>query len=60
MAIGGQALRQQIVHRVAAFHFDDVALLADVIDRLDQQQFDAVVLAARQPLCFCTGQLVFL
>ena len=46
----GQTLRQQIVHRVAALHFDDVALLADVIDGLDQQQLDAVVLAAREPL----------
>ena len=40
---GGQALRQQVVHGVAALDLDDVALLAEVIDRLDQQQFDAVV-----------------
>ena len=55
----GQALRQQIVHRVAALHLDDFALLAEVIDRLDQQQFDAAALAAldspvagRKDVCF--------
>ncbi len=47
---GGQALRQQIIHGVAALHFDDFALLAQVVDRLNEQQFDAAVLAALQPL----------
>ena len=46
----GQPLGQQEVHRVAALDLDDVALRADVIHVLDQQQFDAVVLAARQAL----------
>ena len=47
---GGQALRQQVVVGVAGLHFDDVALLAEVLDRLDQQQFDAAVRALREPL----------
>ena len=46
----GQALRQQVVHGVAALDLDDVALRAEVVDGLNQQQLDAVVLAARQPL----------
>ena len=46
----GQPLREQVVHGVAGLHFDHVALLAQVLDRLHQQQLDAAVRALRQPL----------
>ena len=43
MVVGdrGQALRNQIVVGVAGLHLDDLPLLADVLDRVDQQQLDA-------------------
>ena len=47
---GGQTLRDQVVHGVAGPHFDHVALLAQVLDRLHQQQLDAAVQALRQSL----------
>ena len=40
---GGQPLRHQVVHGVAVLDLDHVALLAQVFDRLDQQQLDAAV-----------------
>ena len=46
----GQALRDEVVVGVAGLHFDDFALLADVLDRVDQQQLDAAALAFRQRL----------
>ena len=41
----GQALRNQVVVGVAGLHFDDLALLADVLDRVNQQQLDAAARA---------------
>jgi hypothetical protein len=39
---GRQTLRQQVIQGVTALHGDNVALLAEVIDRLDEQELDAV------------------
>ncbi len=47
---GRQAVRNEIVVRVARFHFDDLALLADVFDAVDQQQFHAAALALGEGL----------
>src|SRR5262245_32269125 len=44
----GQSLRNEVVESVARAHFNDVALMAEAVDVVDQQQFDALVLAARQ------------
>ena len=46
----GQAVREQIVHGVAGPDGHHVALLAQVLDRLDQQQFDAPIGSLGQPL----------
>ena len=46
----GQAVRQQVVHRVARLDRDHVPLLAEVLDRLDQQEFDPAVGRFGQPL----------
>ena len=54
----GQTLRKQVVHRVAALHFDHVSLVAQVIDRLDQEQLDAAMRAAGEPFD-STGSFVF-
>ena len=43
-----QALWQQIVEGKAAFHFDDFSLAAQMLDVLDQQQFDTTVRAFGQ------------
>ena len=43
-----QALRNQVVLRMAGFDLDDVALAAKVIDRLNQQEFNPTVRAARK------------
>ena len=40
---GRQPLGDQVVHGVAAFDLDHVALFAQVFDGLDQQQLDAAV-----------------
>jgi hypothetical protein len=47
---GGQPLRQEVVHGEAAFDFDHVALLAEVVHRLHQQELDAAMLAFGQSL----------
>jgi len=39
----GEPLRDQVVQGVAVLHFDHVSLLAQVLDRLHQQQLDAAV-----------------
>jgi hypothetical protein len=46
VVLGGdsrQSLRQQIVHRIAAANGYYFTLLAEMIDRLDEQQFDLAV-----------------
>lgn len=45
---GGETLRNQVVVRVTAFDFDDVALFAEGVDRLDQKELDTAVRALRQ------------
>jgi hypothetical protein len=45
---GSQALRQQIVVRETGAYFNNIALLAQILDGLDQQQFDSAALPARQ------------
>ena len=47
---GRQAVRNEIVQGVAGLHLNDVALLAQVINRLDQEQLDAAVGGAGEPL----------
>ena len=46
----GQPLGNQTVHGIAAFHLDYVALLAEVFDRLNQQQLDAAMRPLGQTL----------
>lgn len=46
----GEPLRQQVVGRIPAFDGDDFALLAQVIDRLDQEQLHAVIARAGKPI----------
>ena len=55
----GQALRNQVVQGVAVLHLDHVALLAEMFDRLDQQQLDAAVRSLGQPLAFDDGNSDF-
>ncbi len=55
MVFGGircQALRQEVVQRVAGLDRHDVALLAQVIDGLDQQQLNAAIAAISAIACF--------
>ncbi len=47
---GGEALRQQVVGRVTALDGDDFALLAQVIDRLDQKQLNTIAAGAWQAI----------
>lgn len=46
----GEALREQVVEGVTALHLHYLTLLAEVVDIVDQQQFDTASLAAGQPL----------
>ena len=46
----GQPLRDQVVRGVAAFDLDHLALRAQVLHGLDQQQLDAAVRSLGQPL----------
>ena len=48
---GRQAMRNEIVVGVAGPHFDDLALLADMLDRVDQQQLDAAARALGAAAC---------
>ena len=43
--LGREALWDEVVVGVAGLHFDDLALFADVLNRVNEQQFDATALA---------------
>ena len=45
---GGKTLWQQVIVREARTDFNDFALLAKVVNRLDQQQLNSAVLATWQ------------
>ena len=44
----GKTLRNEVVLRIAGLNFNDVALLAKRIDRLDQKELDSPVRSLRQ------------
>ncbi len=43
-----QTLRQQIVVGESSFNFDDITLFTQMVNRLNQKQFDATVVPPRQ------------
>ena len=47
----GQSLRQQVVQRVARFHFDDISLATEMFDVVNQQKLNAAVFAFGQDVC---------
>jgi hypothetical protein len=53
----GETLRQQVVVGEAPLHLDDLTLLAEVLDVVNEQEFNATAFALGQATagCFDTG-----